>query len=90
MQTLKYAHWRDGDSVLGYLVDYPDYWTQGDSLDDLKDHLVDLYRDLTSGELIGVRQVDELVIPPDMGRPDAHQTSARVPGFALAISHGPG
>ena len=37
--------------------------TQGDSLDDLKEHLVDLYQDLTSGELTGIRQVDELVIP---------------------------
>jgi hypothetical protein len=38
-------------------------WTQGDSLDDLKDHLVDLYRDLTSGQLPGIRKIDELVVP---------------------------
>ena len=41
---------QDGDAFLGYLVDYPDYWTQGESLDDLKAHLTDLYKDLTSGE----------------------------------------
>jgi hypothetical protein len=29
----------------------------------LKDHFVDLYRDLTSGELPGIRKVDELVVP---------------------------
>lgn len=57
MQTIKYVHWQDGDSFLGYLLDYPDDWTQGDSLDDLKEHLVDLYRDLTSGELPGIRKV---------------------------------
>ena len=39
MQTLKSVHWQDGDAFLGCLLDYPDYWTQGDSLDDLKDHL---------------------------------------------------
>lgn len=55
MQTLKFVHWQDGESFLGYLMDYPDYWTQGDSLEDLKDHLVELYQDLTSGELVGVR-----------------------------------
>jgi hypothetical protein len=60
MQTIKFVHWQDGDAFLGYLLDYPDYWTQGESLDDLKDHLVDLYRDLTSGELPGIRKVDEL------------------------------
>jgi hypothetical protein len=63
MQTLKFVHWQDGDDFLGYLLDYPDYWTQGDSMDDLKGHLVDLYRDLTSSELSGIRKVDELVIP---------------------------
>jgi hypothetical protein len=47
MQTLKFVHWQDGDAFLGYLLDYPDYWTQGDTLDDLKHHLADLYRDLT-------------------------------------------
>ena len=62
MQTVKYVHWQDGDTFLGYLVEYPDYWTQGASLDDLKDHLADLYKDLTSGEISGVRKVDELVI----------------------------
>ena len=63
MLTIKFVHWQDGDSFLGYLVDYPDYWTQGASFDDLKEHLLDLFRDLTSGELPGIRKVDELVIP---------------------------
>ncbi len=63
IQTLKFVHWQEGDAYLGYLLDYTDYWTQGDSLDDLKEHLVDLYRDLTSGELDGIRKVEELVVP---------------------------
>ncbi len=63
MHTVKFIHWQDGDVFLGYLVDYPDYWTQGDSLDDLKDLLAELYVDLTSGALPGIRKVDELVVP---------------------------
>jgi predicted RNase H-like HicB family nuclease len=62
MSILKFVHWQDGDHWLGYLQDYPDYWTQGESFDDLKDHLKDLYEDLTSGQIPGVRKVDELVI----------------------------
>jgi hypothetical protein len=60
--TLRYVHWRDGAMFLGYLQDYPDYMTQGETEDDLKEHLLDLYRDLSSGELPYVKKVDELVI----------------------------
>ena len=61
--TLKFTYWRERDGAfLGYLNDYPDHWTQGESLDDLKDHLKDLY-DLFSGEPIpGIRKVAELEI----------------------------
>lgn len=62
MQSVKFVRWQEGDAYLGYLVDYPDYWTQGETLDDLKAHLADLYKDLTSGELPGIRKVDELVV----------------------------
>ena len=62
MQTAKYVHWQDGDKFVGYFVDYPDYWTQGESLDDLKVHLVDLYQDLTDGQIPGIRKVDELAV----------------------------
>ena len=63
MQRVNIVYWEEDGAWLGYLQEYPDYWTQGDSLDDLKDHLIDLYRDLTSGELPGIRKVDELVVP---------------------------
>jgi predicted RNase H-like HicB family nuclease len=63
MHTLKYVHWKDGDAFLGYLVDYPDYLTQGISLEDLKELLAELFRDIASGELPAIRKVDELVIP---------------------------
>jgi len=46
MKTLAYTYWKDGAFWLGYLNDFPDYWTQGESLDDLQNHLFDLYLDL--------------------------------------------
>jgi hypothetical protein len=63
MQTVKYVHWQDGDFWLGYLEEYPDYWTQGETLDDLLEHLRDLYSDLSSGHIPGARKVGELAIP---------------------------
>ena len=62
MQTAKFVHWQEGDLFVGYFVDYPDYWTQGESFDDLKEHLIDLYRDLTDGQIPGIRKIDELVV----------------------------
>lgn len=59
-QTTKIVYWEEECTWLGYLQDYPDYWTQGCSLDDLRDHLRDLYKDITSGGLPGLRKVAEL------------------------------
>ena len=62
MQTTQFVYWEEDGAWLGYLHEYPDYWTQGESLDDLKDHLRDLYADLTSGDLPGIRKMDELAL----------------------------
>jgi len=62
MQTVRFVYWKSNQFWLGYIQDYPDYWTQGETLDDLKDHLRDLYLELTSGQIPDIRKVDELVI----------------------------
>ena len=63
MQAIKYVHWQEDDSWLGYLEDYPDYWMQGESLAVLVEHLKDLYLDLSGGRIPGARKVGELVMP---------------------------
>ena len=55
MQTIKFVYWQEDDAWLGYLQDYPDYWTQGASFEELQEHLRDLHLDLTSGQLPGIR-----------------------------------
>jgi predicted RNase H-like HicB family nuclease len=62
MKTTAFTFWQDGDVWLGYLDEFPDYQTQGESLDDLKEHLADLYRDLVSGEIPSVRRRAELEV----------------------------
>jgi hypothetical protein len=47
---------------LGYLEEYPDYMTQGETLEDLEDNLRDIFRDLASGEIPSVRRVAELQV----------------------------
>lgn len=56
MKQLGFTYWQDGDDWLGYLDEFPDYMTQGSSLEDLREHLVDLYRELTSGAIPNVRR----------------------------------
>jgi hypothetical protein len=63
MQTVKIVYWEQEGTWLGYLQDYPDYWTQGETLDDLKEHLKDLHRDISSGQIPGIRKIEELVVP---------------------------
>ncbi len=58
MGTVKFVCCEEDGAWLGYLQEYLDYWTQGDTLDDLKEHLKDLYIDVASGQLPGIRKVD--------------------------------
>jgi predicted RNase H-like HicB family nuclease len=63
MKTLRFIHWQEDDAWLGYVEDYPDYWTQGSTLDDLKEHLIEIYQDITGGQISGIPRADELVLP---------------------------
>lgn len=62
MKTVRYVYWQDGDMWLGYLEDYPDYMTQGESIEDLQAHLKDLFEDLSGGHIPGARKVAEFQV----------------------------
>jgi len=62
MRTAGFIYWKDGDFWLGYLEEFPDYQTQGTSFEDLKDHLADLHRELTSGAIPNVRRYDQIEV----------------------------
>jgi len=62
MRNVKYTVWQDGEFYLGYLNEYPDYWTQGYSKDELKENLKELLVDLESGEVPYVRKVEEMAV----------------------------
>jgi hypothetical protein len=62
VKGLRFVYWQDGECWLGYLEEYPDYMTQGESLQDLQEHLRDLYVDLSGGYVPAVRKVAELEV----------------------------
>jgi predicted RNase H-like HicB family nuclease len=59
---LKYIFWQDGVEWLGYLEEFPDYMSQGKTLEELKENLKDIYTELESGAIPAVRKIGELEI----------------------------
>lgn len=59
---ISYIYWKDGEFWLGYLDEYPDYMTQGTTMDELKENLKDLFNDLISGKIPFVRKKGQLEV----------------------------
>lgn len=51
MKTMPYVYWQHEVTWIGYLQEFPDYWTQGESRDELEENLKDLWQDFTSGNV---------------------------------------
>ena len=62
MERKKYVYWQDGDMWIGYLEEYPDYMTQGETMEELMGNLKDIYKELGSGNIPYIRKVAELEI----------------------------
>jgi predicted RNase H-like HicB family nuclease len=62
MGKKKYIYWKDDEMYLGYLEEYPDYITQGQTIEELKDNLRDIFKDLEGGKIPSVRKVAELEV----------------------------
>ena len=62
MVKQKYVYWQDEDMWLGYLEEFPDYWSQGETEEELKENLTDIYKELSSGTIPHVLRVAELEI----------------------------
>lgn len=61
--TVNFTYWVEADGeYLGYLNDFADHWTQGDDIQDLKEHLIDLYQLFTEEKRVGIRMVEQLII----------------------------
>jgi len=62
MDKKKFIYWKDNDMWIGYLMEYPDYMTQGISIEELKENLKDIYTELESGNIPCVRKIAELEV----------------------------
>ncbi|MCX5759044.1 MAG: type II toxin-antitoxin system HicB family antitoxin [Candidatus Hydrogenedentes bacterium] len=62
MQHSTYRYYGDEDMWIGWLEDYPDYRTQGESLAELEENLRDVFAELTNGALPCVVHMGELAL----------------------------
>lgn len=52
----EYTVWQEGEYFLGYLNEFPDYQTQGQSREEVIESLKDLLLDIDSGEILYIRK----------------------------------
>ena len=58
-----YRYYQEESGWIGWLENYPDYRTQGETLAELEENLRDIYNELTEGALPAVLYSGELAIP---------------------------
>ncbi|NOQ64085.1 MAG: type II toxin-antitoxin system HicB family antitoxin [Methyloprofundus sp.] len=59
---INFTHWKDGVFYIGFINQYPDYETQGESLEELKENLIDLWQDLEADKVPYSRKIDTLMV----------------------------
>jgi len=62
MQKKKFVYYQEDDMWVGWLEEFPDYRTQGETLEELQENLRDIHQELTSGRIPCVHHVGELAI----------------------------
>lgn len=63
MKTVRIVYWRENDGMwLGHLEACPDYMTQGETLEELKENLKDILTMLDSKEIPLVRIHEDMTV----------------------------
>jgi len=62
MEKKRFVYYQEEDMWVGWLEEFPDYRTQAETLEELKENLRDIYEELTSGMIPHVRRVGEIVV----------------------------
>lgn len=62
METRRFVYYEENGMFIGWLEDFPDYRTQGETMDELRENLRDIYEDLTAGHIPCVHKMGEVVV----------------------------
>jgi predicted RNase H-like HicB family nuclease len=58
MKKFSVVYWKEADFWIGYIQNYPDFRTQGKTLEELKENLIDIYKDISNGEIENIRKAE--------------------------------
>jgi predicted RNase H-like HicB family nuclease len=62
MEQFKFVYYQEDAYWIGWMEEYPDYRTQGETVEELKDNLRDIYKNITTGEIPHIRRYGELAV----------------------------
>lgn len=62
MEKKKFVYYQEEDMFVGWLEEYPDYRTQGETIEELTESLKEIYAELSGGKIPHVRRMAELVV----------------------------
>jgi hypothetical protein len=62
VETKRFIYYEEDGLLVGWLEEYPDYRTQGETMEELRENLLEIHRDVTSGQIPCIRKVGELSI----------------------------
>lgn len=63
MTKKRYEYFQDTDGMwVGHWLEFPDYMTQGETLEELQSNLKDIYKNLAGGDIPCVHHVGEMEI----------------------------
>ena len=62
MEKLRFVYYQEDHVWVGWLEDYPDYRSQGETLEELQENLKDIYAKLSSGKIPHIRKIGELAV----------------------------
>jgi predicted RNase H-like HicB family nuclease len=62
MEKKKFVYYEEAKMLVGWLEEFPDYRTQGETLEELQENLKDIYAELTGGSIPAVHRIGELVV----------------------------
>jgi predicted RNase H-like HicB family nuclease len=51
MEKISFVYYQENAMCVGWLEEYPDYRSQGETLDELKENLKDIYEEINSGKI---------------------------------------
>ena len=62
MEKLGFVYYQEDKMLVGWLEEYPDYRTQGETLEELIKNLKDIYKDISAGQIPQVLKHGEIAV----------------------------